>query len=220
MPVLATLMGENSPATSFSVGKPEARVVNWGWPRVAQGSAAGVRRQAVVMPARLCSVRLAAPPGALQGTVGTPGGDLTAQPGPPLPPSLLQGHRFPFYVRRKLTACLQEQLGLVPSAVAPPPTGCTILAVSWELGANGSTLAPAQELWGALGLCGWRWGLQRAHCSRACFLSQSGRLGRALPGEGGSPVPSERDASRRLHGGQCPACPAVLFLWRLHPQGT
>lgn len=35
----------------------------------------------------------------------------------PYSPPRLQGHRFPFHVERKLTACLQEQLGFVPSAV-------------------------------------------------------------------------------------------------------
>lgn len=53
---------------------------------------------------------------------GTRGGMLTAQPGPPLlpPPLLPQGHSSPFLGGRKLTACLQEQLGLVPSAVRAP----------------------------------------------------------------------------------------------------
>lgn len=62
-----------------------------------------------------------------------PGSWLRAPPGPcgphPAPsraqqgrggaysPPRLQGHRFPFHVERKLTACLQEQLGFVPSAV-------------------------------------------------------------------------------------------------------
>ena len=99
----------------------------------------------------------------------------------PLPPP--QGHRFPCYGGRKLTACLQEQLGLVPSAVA----GRLRQAVQSRLcpgepGGNGSSLAAAQELCvglgggGMLGMGGWRWNL--------CLLSQPRRLGPGRSGRG------------------------------------
>lgn len=67
----------------------------------------------------------------------------------PYSPPRLQGHRFPFHVERKLTACLREQLGFVPSAVARrlQQAGQSRLCPGGP-GANGSTLAPAQEPWG------------------------------------------------------------------------
>lgn len=65
---------------------------------------------------------------------------------------LVPGHRFPFHVRRKLCACLQKQLGLVLSAVAPclPSAAQSRLCLGGPW-ADGSALARTQELQGVLG---------------------------------------------------------------------
>lgn len=77
-------------------------------------------------------------------------------------------------MERKLPACLQEQLGLVPSAVA---WRLQQARQSWlcpgEPGINRSALALAQDLWGALGLGGWRQGPQGVRFSRASTFSHS-----------------------------------------------
>lgn len=58
-------------------------------------------------------------------------------------------HRFPFHVGGKLSACLQEQLGLVCSAVTLWPRQSRLCPKCPE--ADGSALAGTQELQGVVG---------------------------------------------------------------------
>ena len=136
----------------------------------------------------------------LQGTVGTPRRCLQPRLGLPWPlpfcssPSP-RGHRFSCHVERKLPACLQEQLGLVPSAVARRLQQATqFWLCPGEPGTNGSALALAQDLWGALGLGGWRRGPQGVHFSRASTFSHSPAHGEPTLAKGEAVEPPERDA--------------------------
>lgn len=132
---------KNSP--SFSGKKPQC----WSGEGAGRGSHRGqwqkphLRLQSGLSPGGLLRTPLPHSPSGL--TWSTPGqsGDLeegrlqSCQDLPcPLPSSSSfspRGHRFPFHVGRKLSTCLQEQLGLIPSAVAgagcwPHNPGCVL----------------------------------------------------------------------------------------------
>lgn len=148
-----------------------------------------------------CAASLAGPTHPLQGTAGTRRG--------PYSPLRLQGHRFPFHVERKLTACLQEQLGFVPSAVARrlQQAGQSRLCPGGP-GANGSTLAPAQEPWGV------EVGPQGATSAGPPFPLTAPETGRHCQGGGPlSPRTGVLQAARRggpilCHGPPCPRGPS------------
>lgn len=219
MPVLATLMGENSPATSFSVGKPEARVVNWGWPRVAQRSAAGARRQAVVTAAPVqCSP--CSPAWRPQGHCGDPRRG-------PYSPAWAAPASFPPAGRQVPFSCGKKADRLSPGAAGSCPLSCGSASHRLDnpgcvlgIGSQRKHLGSGPGAVGGVGPVRLEVGPPESPLLQRLFSLTAWQIGTGTAGGGGSPAPSESDASRRLHGGQCPACPAVLSLWRPHPQGT
>lgn len=141
-----------------------------GLPRVTQGSAAEARPLSPSGPSpgiqailggwacSQCCCHFLAPPGSVQGTL--PRGVQSwawASPGLfPSLPSSPQATQVPLSCGKKAAYLSQEQLGLVPSAVAwrLSPARQSRLCPGGP-GADGSTLAQVQEPWGALGLGGW-----------------------------------------------------------------
>ena len=71
----------------------------------------------------------------------------------PSPSHSSRPHRFPFHVGGKLSTCLQEQLGLVCSAVTLWPRQSRLCPECPE--ADGSALAGVQELQGVVGFEAW-----------------------------------------------------------------